>query len=199
MSYVQHTQIVTERFDKHHGQLIDISNDTGKAPTKCQTGDIYENLVMNVTECLELDNRKQRLDVSSGGYSTGIEADNIIFDKHGKPVCVVECKTYLDACFLKRFVMDAVLMCESFPDLEFRIVSGQNALSDGAYEYYLRQFESLTGKTFKTYYVLDMGYDNPDKKRASGQTELYKNLGYDLDQNVLVEFIQDLKETCRIG
>jgi len=72
----------------------------------------------------------------------------------------------LDACYLKRAVMDFIELDNSpeVPDdVEYAIVAGQNACGDDALNYYQAFFTKMTGKTVHIFFL------NPTRKRSSAR------------------------------
>ena len=103
-------------------------------------------------------------------------------------VKAVESKTYLDACYLKRAVMDFIELDQS-PDVpewvEYAIFAGQNAVGKDAFAYYPAFFNKITGKEVSIFFV------NPYRKRSSARSiynEKYRD-DFKLDPVVYNEFI----------
>ena len=107
-------------------------------------------------------------------------------------VKAVESKAYLDACYLKRAIMDFIELEQSpeVPDnVEYAIFAGQNACGSDAFAYYPAFFKKITGKEVKIFFV------NPTRKRSSSRP-IYKveyRDDFTLDQLVYNQFIQWLK------
>ena len=100
----------------------------------------------------------------------------------------IESKTYLDACYLKRAVMDFIEL-EQSPEVpenvEYAIFAGQNACGKDAFAYYPAFFKKITGKEVKIFFV------NPTRKRSSSRpiyNELFQD-DFKLDSTVYNEFI----------
>ena len=73
----------------------------------------------------------------------------------------IESKTYLDACYLKRAILDFIELDQSpdVPDnVEYAIFAGQNACGDAPFAYYPAFFKKITGKDVKIFFV------NPQRK-----------------------------------
>jgi hypothetical protein len=86
--------------------------------------------------------------------------------KEGEMCKAVETKAYLDACYLKRAVMDFIELENSpeVPDnVEYAIVAGQNACGKEALAYYPSFFNKVTGKKVKIFFL------NPARKRSSAR------------------------------
>jgi len=99
----------------------------------------------------------------------------------------------LDACYLKRAVMDFIELEQSpeVPDdVEYAIFAGQNACGADAFAYYPAFFKKITGKEVKIFFV------NPSRKRSSSRpiyNEKYRN-DFKLDMVVYNEFVEWLKK-----
>jgi hypothetical protein len=81
-------------------------------------------------------------------------------------VKAIESKAYLDACYLKRAIMDFIELDNSpeVPDnVEYAIVAGQNACGKEAFAYYQAFFTKITGKKVQIFFL------NPQRKRSSSR------------------------------
>jgi hypothetical protein len=139
---------------------------------------------------LDLDAKKndyKRTEEVNGHCLKNLQVDWHVY-KDGKMTKAIESKTYLDACYLKRAVMDFIELEQSpeVPDnVEYAIFAGQNACGKDAFAYYPAFFKKITGKEVKIFFV------NPTRKRSSSRpiyNELYQN-DFKLDSTVYNEFI----------
>ena len=159
--------LIIDAYNAEVADLPRLHQEKGGGKARNASGLVYENLTLRTCEMLGLDARKNDYKKSKKTKS-GKQIKNLQVDWH----CykeeslkkLVECKTYLDSCYLKRFVDDALdlhLSPEVPDDVEFAILAGQNACGITAFEYNLEKFSDLTGKEIDVFFV------NPQVKRNS--------------------------------
>lgn len=187
---------IIEQYETEVDRLPEIHAQNGGGKARNKSGLIYENLTLKTAATVGFDPKKNDYKKSKKTKS-GKQIKNLQVDWHcykeGELKKLIECKTYLDSCYLKRFIDDALdlhLSPEVPDDVEFAILAGQNACGIDAYEYNLEKFEELTGKEIKVFFV------NPQFKRNSKKpiykTEFREN--FRLDMVVYNEFIDWLKK-----
>ena len=100
------------------------------------------------------------------GYSIKESVDKHIFI-NGELVCAIECKTYLDKCYMQRADSDFNLMTSYGKTFDTVIVSLENGIADNSYNFFLnrgnidRVFYLATGKRNS---ARDKRiYNNPDR------------------------------------
>ena len=102
---------------------------------------------------------------------------------------LIESKTYLDACYLKRAILDFIELDQS-PDVpddaEYAIFAGQNACGNAAFSYYQHYFKKFTGKEVKIFFVNPTARDHHQNQYTK---EEFRGL-FNLDNIVYNEFIQ---------
>ena len=160
------------------------------------SGLVYENLVKSTCGELELDAKKNDYYVTE--KIDDIQIDTLQVDWHiyklGLLRYFVECKCYLDACYLMRAVINMIELHNS-PDnnnrdnVKYAILAGQNACADEKLVYYRAFFKKQTGKELKVFFV------NPQVKRNSNKP-IYKaefRQDFKLDKTVYNEFIEWLQ------
>jgi hypothetical protein len=188
--------LIIETYNREVDDLPNLHKNSGGGKARNASGLVYENLTLRTCEMLGLDARKNDYKKSKKTKS-GKQIKNLQVDWH----CykeeslkkLVECKTYLDSCYLKRFVDDALdlhLSPEVPDDVEFAILAGQNACGITAFEYNLEKFSDLTGKEIDVFFV------NPQVKRNS-KKPIYKaefRQNFVLDKVVYNEFIEWLNK-----
>jgi hypothetical protein len=114
-------------------------------------------------------------------------------DKNNVLKILLEDKTYLDVCYLKRCVLDFMELDQSpdVPDdVEYAIFAGQNAVGKDALAYYPAYFEKYTHKKLNMFFV------NPQYKRNS-KRPIYKEQfrsHFDLDMTEYNRFIEWLQK-----
>jgi hypothetical protein len=141
--------LIIETYNREVDDLPNLHKNSGGGKARNASGLVYENLTLRTCEMLGLDARKNDYKKSKKTKS-GKQIKNLQVDWH----CykeeslkkLVECKTYLDSCYLKRFVDDALdlhLSPEVPDDVEFAILAGQNACGITAFEYNLEISEAI--------------------------------------------------------
>ena len=164
---------------------------------RSSSGLVYENLVERTCGELELDAKKNDYYVTE--EIDGIQIDNLQVDWHiyklGLLRYFVECKCYLDACYLMRAIINMIELHNS-PDnnnrdnVKYAILAGQNAIKDDTLVYYSAFFKKQTGKELKVFFV------NPQVKRDSNKP-IYKaefRQNFKLDSVVYNKFIDWLSK-----
>ena len=181
---------IAERYELEVDQLPTTHYELGGGAARAASGLVYENLIERTCSALGLDARKndyKRTEVVNGTCLKNLQVDKHIY-RNGVMVKAVESKTYLDACYLKRAVMDFIELDQSpdVPDnVEYAIFAGQNAVGKDAFAYYPAFFNKITGKEVKIFFV------NPYRKRSSSRSiynEKYRD-DFKLDAVVYNEFI----------
>ena len=160
------------------------------------SGLVYENLVESTCDKLELDARKNDYYVTE--EIDDIQIDTLQVDWHiyklGLLLYFVECKCYLDACYLMRAVINMIELHNS-PDnknrdnVKYAILAGQNACADDKLAYYRAFFKKQTGKELNVFFV------NPQVKRDSNKP-IYKaefRQNFKLDRVVYNKFVKWLQ------
>ena len=186
---------IAERFETEVDKLPQTHFELGGGAARSESGLVYENLIERTCTILNLDARRN--DYKKTEEVNGTCLKNLQVDKHiyrnGMMVKAVESKTYLDACYLKRAVMDFIELEQSpeVPDdVEYAIFAGQNACGNDAFAYYQAFFKKITGKEVQIFFV------NPIRKRSSSRP-IYKQEyreDFKLDMVVYNKFIEWLKK-----
>jgi hypothetical protein len=186
---------IAELYETEVDKLPQTHFELGGGAARSESGLVYENLIERTCTVLDLDARKN--DYKKTEEVDGTCLKNLQVDKHiyrdGLMVKAVESKTYLDACYLKRAVMDFIELEQSpeVPDdVDYAIFAGQNACGKDAFTYYQAFFKKITGKEVKIFFV------NPTRKRSSSRpiyNEEYRE-DFKLDKVVYNEFIEWLKK-----
>ena len=159
------------------------------------SGDLFENLILNICKKFNLDARKNDYKVSE--VINGFQITNLQVDKHiyrnNILFKMVESKTYLDVCYLKRAVddmTDLYFSPEVNNKVEYAIFTGQLALAEEALQFHIAKFKRNTGKTLEIFVF------NKNKIRNSKKAiymEEYKN-DFFIDMEVLEEFVKWLNK-----
>jgi len=182
---------IVEQYNKEVDALPEIHHQGGGGNARNASGLVYENLIKRTCDRLELDAKKNDYVKTEevNGYSLkNLQVDWHVY-KNGKMTKAIESKTYLDACYLKRAILDFIELDQSpdVPDnVEYAIFAGQNACGDAPFAYYPAFFKKITGKDVKIFFV------NPQRKRSSSRPiykEEYRE-DFNLDNKVYNSFIQ---------
>ena len=159
---------VVEAYEQEVNLLPGIHRKEGGGKARNRSGLVYENLIRRTCEALDLDARKgdfKKSEVVEGLYLSNLQVDWHVYS-YDEMVRALEAKAYLDACYLKRAVMDFIDL-ENSPevpdDVQYAIVAGQNACGEEALAYYQALFTKITGKVFEVFFL------NPQRKRSSGR------------------------------
>ncbi len=182
------TQVV-DLYEKEVDELPQLHFELGGGVARNKSGLVYENLIKRTCEALSLDPKKN--DYKKTEEVNGTCLSNLQVDWHvyvdGVMKKAVESKAYLDACYLKRAVMDFIELDNSpeVPDdVEYAIVAGQNACGVDALNYYQAFFTKMTGKKVNIFFL------NPARKRSSSRAIYNEKARPDfvLSQEVYTEF-----------
>ena len=194
---IQHYLImesIVEQYNKEVDALPEIHQQGGGGNARNASGLVYENLIKRTCDSLGLDAKKNdyvKTEEVNGYCLKNLQVDWHVY-KDNKMKKAIESKTYLDACYLKRAILDFIELDQSpeVPDdVEYAIFAGQNACGDAAFAYYPAFFKKITGKDVKIFFV------NPQRKRSSKRAiynEEYRN-DFDLDNGVYNSFIEWLQ------
>ena len=182
---------IIESYYKELDELPSIHQSGGGGDARNASGLLYENLIKRICDWLGLDAKKNdyvKTEEVNGYCLKNLQVDWHVY-KNKKMTKLIESKTYLDACYLKRAILDFIELDQS-PDVpddaEYAIFAGQNACGDAAFSYYPAFFKKITGKEVKIFFV------NPTRKRSSSRPIYKKEFRglFNLDEVVYNEFIQ---------
>jgi len=158
----------TALYKKEVNELPQIHHELGGGVARNRSGLVYENLIRRTCEALGLDPRKndyKKTEVVDGSCLSNLQVDWHVYE-NGKMAKAIESKAYLDACYLKRAIMDFIELDNSpeVPnDVQYAIVAGQNACGKEAFAYYRAFFTKITGKKVEIFFL------NPQRKRSSAR------------------------------
>lgn len=180
-----------EKYEADVDDLPRIHNELGGGKARNASGLVYENLIKNTCESLGLTPKKndyKKTEEVNGTCLNNLQVDWHVY-KGNVLKYLIESKTYLDACYLKRAVMDFIEL-ENSPevpdDVEYAIFAGQSCVGKDAFSYYQAFFTKLTGKKINIFFV------NPQKRR-SGSRPIYKESvreDFILNEDVFTSFVQ---------
>ena len=185
---------IVETYNKEVDALSLLHKKGGGGKARNGSGLAFENFIGGVCDVNNLVAKKN--DYKRSEIINGEQINNLQVDKHcyrdNVLVKMIESKTYLDACYLKRAVDDFIDLHNSpdVPDnLEYSIVTGQECVAENALKYHTAKFKRATGKDLKVFIL------NQHKKRNGNKAiymEEYRN-NFNLDMSeveVLVEWLQ---------
>ena len=187
---------IIEQYETEVDRLPEVYMNGGGA-SRNASGLVFENLTKRTCIELELDAKKNDYYVTE--EIDGIQIDTLQVDWHiyklGLLRYFVECKCYLDACYLMRAVINMIELHNSpdntnRDDVEYAILAGQNACADKILDYYRAFFKKQTGKDLNVFFV------NPQVKRNS-KKPIYKaefRQNFVLDTTVYNQFIEWFKK-----
>tara|TARA_R110002096_G_scaffold224498_2_gene413817 strand:- start:77 stop:622 length:546 start_codon:yes stop_codon:yes gene_type:complete len=170
---------IIDFYNKEVSSLSYLRESSGQGAVRNAIGDIYQELAKKLILSVDPNLTCKHNDFLTKYSPSGkYKVDNLQVDLHvyrdEKLLFILESKTYLDVCYLKRAVEDFNEIREIVGNVPAIIWSGQNALADNAFGYYNECYD------FETFYC------NVMKKRNSSRP-IYKTCD-PLDVNVLGEF-----------
>jgi hypothetical protein len=165
----------------------------GGGKARNASGVIFENFVQHI--CADNGLKAKKNDYKRSEEINGIYLKKLQVDKHiyrdGVMVKAVESKCYLDACYLKRAVIDFVELNASpdVPDdVEYAILAGQKDVSRDAFEYYCAYFKKMTGKNLNVFVINT--HKKRNAKRAIYMEEYNSDFQLDIEEvNKFVEWL----------
>lgn len=105
-------------------------------------GELVETLVERIWQDIDKNNtttnKKHTCTSKSGLYTIEKALDRNLY-KNGKLVAMVECKAYLDSCYLERAIFDSIELKNNNFNVPMAIVSLENGLSDSSYKYFMEK------------------------------------------------------------
>ena len=117
-------------YEKEVDKLPQVHFELGGGVARNRSGLVYENLIRRTCETLNLDPRKndyKKTEEVDGSCLSNLQVDWHIY-LNSEMVKAVESKAYLDACYLKRAIIDFIELDNSpeVPDtVQYAIVAGQ--------------------------------------------------------------------------
>lgn len=159
---------IVSLYESEVDKLAIVHSELGGGQARNESGLVYENLIKRTCDALGLVPKKndyKKTEEVDGSCLSNLQVDWHIYNK-GVMTHAVESKTYLDACYLKRAIMDFIELDNS-PDVpnnvKYAIFAGQNACGREAFAYYQAFFTKITGKVVSIIFV------NPQRKRSSSR------------------------------
>jgi hypothetical protein len=186
---------IIETYNEKVKKLPDLHLKQGGGKTRSSSGRIFENLIRGI--CVENGFIPKKNDYKKTEEIDGFSIDNHQVDFHiyhnNKFKKAVESKTYLDSCYLKRTVLDFMVLISSTEvpdDIECAIFTGQQSISQDSMNYYCSYFKKMTGKSLNIFVI------NKFKKR-DGSRAIYMeqfNDDFQLDISEVNKFVEWMKK-----
>ena len=175
--------------------LVQLHKTKGGGAVRSKSGLAFENFIESVCDINNL--VAKRDDYKKSEIIDGEQLDKLQVDKHcyrdNVLVKMIESKTYVEACYLKRAVDDFIDLHNSpdVPDnLEYAIAAGQASIAENALKYHSAKFKRATGKDLKLFVLNQHKKRNPKK---AIYMEEYRN-DFNLDMDVVNEFVKWLQK-----
>ena len=189
MSKLKTATLVKRRYNerlKGFNEALAVS----QGAVRAHSGRLFEDMVVDVSDsvgALAIKGDDDMLHPVIGDHTKNLQVDKHIF-RNGTRHTFVECKTYLDASFLTRAVLNFMEINTTLDnaDVEFGILAGQNAVADDTLDYYIALLKHYTGKTMRVWFVNDV------KKRVSSKPIAEERFGLDMAE--VQSFIDFLSE-----
>jgi len=162
----ENINLISEYYQQKVSKSFASHEQNGQGSTRDFMGNLYETLakkvILSVDPTLEVrKNDYLTIYSKSGKY----KIDNVQVDwhvyKNNELVFIVECKTYLDVCYLKRAIEDFETIKKCKKNVPSIIFTGQIAVGQNAWGFYNEEYE------FETFIV------NKTKKRNANKP-IYK-------------------------
>lgn len=185
---------IIEAYNAKVSDLPRLHKEDGGGKARNASGVIFEDFITHI--CADNNLVAKKNDYKRTEEIDGISLKNLQVDKHiyAKDVLkkLVESKCYLDACYLKRAVIDFIEL-EASPDVpddvEYAILAGQECVSQDSFNYYLAYFKKETGKDLKVFIVNQ--HKKRNAKRAIYMEQYNSDFQLDIEQvNKFVEWLQ---------
>ena len=157
---------------KYYNKHVAVLNETylkeGQGSLRSSVGELYEGLCFEILNKIDpslkiLKNDYLTLHSKSGKNKLDrIQVDWHVY-KGNKLILIIECKTWLDVCYLKRAIDDfeTIRKIEIHKNVPAIVFAGQDAVSPDAWGYYREEYD------FEPFFV------NKTKKRNSNKP-IYK-------------------------
>jgi hypothetical protein len=174
-------KLINEFYQEEVSKLLQNHKKNGQGNTRDVIGNLYETLAKKIILSIDpkLEVRKNDF-LTIYSKSNQYKIDNVQVDwhvyKNNELLFIVECKTYLDVCYLKRALEDFSSIRKIKGNVPSIIFTGQMAVGKDALGFYNEEYE------FETFVV------NQTKKRNS-QKPIYKTCD-PLDNKELERFVQ---------
>ena len=186
---------IIEIYNKEVDALVQFHKNEGGGKARSKSGLAFENFLKSVCDVNDLVAKKN--DYKKSEIIDGEQLDRLQVDKHcyrdNVLVKAIESKTYLDACYLTRAIVNFTDLYNS-PDVpknvEYAIVAGQKCVAEKSLKFESAKFKRSTGKDLKLFVLNQHKKRNPKK---AIYMEEYRN-DFNLDMDVVNEFVKWLQK-----
>lgn len=176
---------IVENYNKKVSILQQVHEQQGQGAVRDATGDLFEDIACNLIKLANPAAQALKNDYKTIVSKSGHTLDNLQVDRHiyvnHQLKMFVECKTYLDACFLKRAVEDFKMLLRVHPQAKCVIITGQDACSTQSMNFYKDELD------FEVFIL------NVDKKRSS--TKPLWKVYNSLDSSEMSRFVEFASRT----
>ena len=185
---------IIEAYNAKVSDLPRLHKEDGGGKARNASGVIFEDFITHL--CADNNLVAKKNDYKRTEEIDGASLKNLQVDKHiyveGVLKKLVESKCYLDACYLKRAVIDFIEL-EASPDVpddvEYAILAGQECVSQDSFQYYLAYFKKATGKDVNVFIVNQ--HKKRNAKRAIYMEQYNSDFQLDIAEvNKFVEWLQ---------
>lgn len=187
--------LIVDAYNAEVAELPYLHLTEGGGKARNASGVIFEKLIGRI--CNDNGYEARKNDYKKTEEIDGFSLKNLQVDKHIYKNTVmkkaVECKTYLDSCYLKRAVIDFIELNNSpeVPDdVDYAIIAGQECVSKDSLNYYCAYFKKMTGKQVNIFII------NKFKKRNAKRAIYMEkfNDDFQLDIQEVEKFVEWLKK-----
>lgn len=190
---MQNLNLIVDAYNSEVEDLPRLHQEEGGGKARNASGVIFENLIQRIcadNDLIAKKNDYKRTEEIDGVFLTNLQVDKHIY-RNNVMRKAVESKTYLDACYLKRAVLDFIEL-ESSPDVpddvEYAILAGQECVSADSFRYYCAYFKKMTGKEVKVFVINK--FKKRNAKRAIYMEEYNEDFQLDIQEvNKFVEWL----------
>lgn len=143
---------------KHLRKISIGFHNKGGGQARAESGKTFETTFEAIAKIQNADpvvGKKDLLKVKCGEFTKSLQVDRHVW-KNNKRHSFVECKTYLDSCYLQRAFLNflEIHKCMGLhADIKYAIFAGQNSVNKDTMGYYVALFKQITNKTMHLFFV----------------------------------------------
>lgn len=181
---------INEIIEFYNSEIKDIKNkytQIGQGATRDLMGNLYQNICKKIIHAVDKDLHVKKNDYltlrsKSKKYSLNkIQVDWHVY-RDNDLLMIIECKTYLDASFLKRAIDDFETIRKIKKSVPSVIFSGQNAVGKNAWGFYNDEYD------FDSFFI------NTEKRRS--KNPVYKSCN-PLDEEEIRRFAEYVRKNIQ--
>lgn len=154
--------VIKSRYDSRVLALKKVYDEKNQGAVRSATGKVFEHFVDDVVESLGSgysvkDGTSDKIISSFGGHRRGVQVDRHIF-LNGRRTAFVECKTYLDAAYMQRFVLNVIEIVHALgpanvKGVKFAVLAGQDAIATETLVYLRAMAAERAGVEVEVFFV----------------------------------------------